>query len=91
MDRTKQKVVCDLSWCQLNFWFDEDGVGQVLLIDKKDPSMNIETTVVWFVSKFLRSAAFILTNIPEIDEFRKWVLRGKKALEEYYDTLPEVK
>jgi len=89
MNRSSKRTVCDLSWCHLNVWFDENEVSQIQLIDKKNEGMNIETTAEWFANEFLTSAAFILTNIPEISEFRKKIVQGQEAIEKYYDELSE--
>ncbi|TCS79547.1 hypothetical protein [Tepidibacillus fermentans] len=87
MERNEKRVVCDLPWCKLILWFDENMVPMVELIDKKDPTHNVQTTALWFVEEFLTSYAFILTNIPEISKFRGIVLQGREVLEEYYDGL----
>ena len=87
MERNEKRMVCDLPWCQLNLWFDENTVPMVELIDKKDSTHNIQATALWFVESFLTSYAFILTNIPEISKFRGMVLQGREVLEEFYDGL----
>ena len=88
MNRSEKKIVCDLHWCRLDMWFDENEVAQVELIDKKDATHNIQVTAEWFAQEFLTSAAFILNNIDEISIFRKNAVQGKEVLEKFYDSLP---
>ncbi len=88
MNRFEKKIVCDLHWCQLIMWFDENEVAQVELIDKKDSTHNIQVTAEWFANEFLTSAAFILNNIDEISLFRKNAVQGKEVLANFYDSLP---
>jgi len=87
LEKNGKRIVCDLPWCKLILWFDDNTVPMVELIDKNDSTHNVQTTALWFVENFLTSYAFILTNIPEISKFRGIVLQGREMLEEFYDKL----